>query len=489
MEAQEESKKKEDKGKEKEKSEPEKLVLSGKGRPFDAALFGTAAQRGFHRLWKNGLYFDVTLHVNSPSGGEPVDIKSHKAVLVAWSERFEKLIAEAGGDSIKELNVQVGNEDKPNFKFLIEFLYTGSVVFVDQDNVLSIIRLAHDFGIDPLKEECGDLLGQKVNDENMLFMLDVVDKYTVNRLNSACGFYLAEHFTDMLESSPERLYSLKVSTWAEMLKSDHLQIRSEELLFEAVLKFAYQLPDQSHHKPGDASKEALALMLPQIRFNFLNPKYLANNVEEDEKLQEIPIVHQLVHQCYRWKMYPKSKTLFPTTPRKGFQRFDPDHCNTSLIKLSDDGETATLTGSGWQNVRCVCPFSEKYSYCEFKVHAGTNLMLGVVDGDVSRNSHAGQYANGWTYYSPGQVYHSGTIPATGQAYNAGDRVGVYIDFENSKVVFYRNGTMSISTTGLPKTGEFYPVACFSSTSSSVSIIPHAPLPDDIQDKKEKEKEK
>jgi len=90
---------------------------------------------------------------------------------------------------------------------------------------LSFIRLAHDYGIDSLKEECGELLGQKVNDDNMLFMLDIVDKYNIQRLNSACGFYLAEHFYDMLQATPERLYSLKVSTWAEMLKSDHLQIR------------------------------------------------------------------------------------------------------------------------------------------------------------------------------------------------------------------------------------------------------------------------
>lgn len=79
--------------------------------------------------------------------------------------------------------------------------------------------------MDSLREECGELLGQKVNDENMIWMLDIVDKYGINSLNAACGSYLAEHFYDMLEATPERLYSLKVSTWAEMLKSDNLQIR------------------------------------------------------------------------------------------------------------------------------------------------------------------------------------------------------------------------------------------------------------------------
>ena len=48
-------------------AEPEKLVLTGKGRPFDAALYGSTAQRGFYKLWKENLYFDVKLLVNGSS--------------------------------------------------------------------------------------------------------------------------------------------------------------------------------------------------------------------------------------------------------------------------------------------------------------------------------------------------------------------------------------------------------------------------------------
>jgi len=100
-------------------------------------------------------------------------------------------------------------------------------------------------------------------------------------------------------------------------------------------------------------------------------------------------------------------------------------------------------------------------------------MLGVVHGDCGRTGYAGQYANGWTYYSQGGMYHSGSTPSTGERFAVGDRIGVKIDLEGGKIVFYRNGKLSTTASGLPssKGGElFYPIACFSAMGDSVSIV-------------------
>ena len=156
-------------------------------------------------------------------------------------------------------------------------------------------------------------------------------------------------------------------------------------------------------------------------------------VETNERLNQMPILHKLLHETYRHRMHPRAKTTFSTVLRKGnkiirkrlkkckffickhktgFQRFDPDH-SAGVIKLSDDNLKATLTSSsGWQNIRCVCPFSDTYNYCEFKIESGPNIMVGgefilqlffltnlccvvVVQGDCSRTGYAGQYSNGY----------------------------------------------------------------------------------------------
>jgi len=308
-------------------------------------------------------------------------------------------------------------------------------------------------------------LGEQVSEDNLFYMLDIVDHFDCARLNSLCGAFLAEHFGDMLEDAPERLMSLKPVTWVEMLKSDDLQIRSEEKLYESVLTYANQFKEDPAKR-----EDTLNQLLPFIRFPFLRPTYLVKKVEPDESVNKLPILHKLLHEAYRFKMYPKSKTTFPTSARKGYQRFDDQHSPAS-VKLTDDQLKASMTiSAGWQNVRCVCPFSPTYNYCEFKLDQGPNVMIGVVQGDCSRSGYAGQYVNGWTYYSQGGLYHSGSTPSTGERYSVGDRVGVKIDFDKGKVLFYRNGKYTLTSDVSVSAGELYPVVCFSALGDTVSIV-------------------
>ena len=67
------------------------------------------------------------------------------------------------------------------------------------------------------------MLGALVSDDNLFYFLDIVEKYKVKQLEAACGEHLADNFGTMLEE--DKLNDLPPSTWAEMLRSDDLQIR------------------------------------------------------------------------------------------------------------------------------------------------------------------------------------------------------------------------------------------------------------------------
>lgn len=85
----------------------------------------------------------------------------------------------------------------------------------------------------------------------------------------------------------------------------------------------------------------------------------------------------------------------------------------------------------------------------------------------------------WTYYSQGGLYHAGGTPATGTRYTPGDTIGVEVDFNEGKINFYRNGQLSVSTTGIPKDStNLYPVVCCSAVGDSVSIVVGAVSPSD-----------
>jgi hypothetical protein len=457
-----------DKGKEGEGEEPmvvsesQVLKINAKGRPFDAALYGETVQKGFAKMYSDPLLSDVTLVLGQEK------ISAHKMVLCAWSETFRSMLSnemEWKESQLKELPINIEEEDYEHFKHMLRYMYTGSVDFLTAENIIPMIRLSDYYGILSLKEICGELLGEQLSEDNLFFLLDIVERFDCRRLNTHCGEFLAAHFGEMWEETPERLLSLKVDTWIAMLKSNELQARSEEVIYEAVLRYANQVGEDDPKRD-----ETLVALLPHIRFSYLRPRFLVETVENDQSVMRLPLMTNLLYETYRYRMYPKSKVSFSTQPRTGFQRFDRERCSSVLVLSEDELKVTLSTSSGWNNVRCACPYSESYTYCEFKVVAGPNVMIGVVDGDCSRNGYAGQYANGWTYYSQGGMYHAGGTPSTGQRFVVGDRIGVEVLVGEGKVNFYKNGQLSTSATNIPRSNSLYPIVCCSALGDSVSIV-------------------
>eukprot|EP01090_Pellita_catalonica_P018458 TRINITY_DN5974_c0_g1_i1.p1 TRINITY_DN5974_c0_g1~~TRINITY_DN5974_c0_g1_i1.p1 ORF type:complete len:360 (-),score=42.70 TRINITY_DN5974_c0_g1_i1:57-1136(-) len=324
------------------------------------------------------------------------------------------------------------------------------------------------------------------------FFLDLVDTYDVKQLEAACGEHLAENFGELLDEG--KLDELEPTTWAEMLRSDNIQIRSEEQLFEAVLNYADQFAETIDADSGKCKRdEVLNLLLPFIRWPFVGAKYMVDTVEKDTSLAHLPIVHELLHEAFRYKVYPESFTSnIRTRPRVGF-RYDKKRCHNN-ITISDDGRKAQLSSTGgWTNVVTIEELSPYQNYIEWKIETGGNMMLGVVSGTCSTTGYAGQWSNGWTYYSPGgQVYHLNSTPATGQSYGLGDRIGMSMNFTTGTLVWYKNGTQSATISNVPTDypvgSGLRPISCFSQQNASCSIIPNATEPGVTKKKQKRPKQ-
>jgi len=364
---------------------------------------------------------------------------------------------------------------------MLKHMYTGATDFITNENVMPLVRLSNEYGIDSLKEVCGELLGALVSDDNLFYFLDIVEKYKVKQLEAACGEHLADNFGTMLEE--DKLNDLPPSTWAEMLRSDDLQIRSEEQLFEAVIRYANQFK-------GDKEKrdQALTTILPFVRFPFLSPKFLVKNVEGDKTIADLPIVHELLHETYRHKVYPTSVKTIRTRPRKGFI-FDEENTAPGLTLSEDKTKLSLASGGSWLNGRALLPLTPDNPYCEFKIEYGSasQIMVGVIQGTCATTGYAGQYANGWTYYSAGQIYHAGgTLPSVGQAYGTGDVIGCFMDFEKNVLTFYKNGTEACHADNMPtnldgKNGLF-PSVSINSPPNAVSLVPRPQPPESLKSK-------
>jgi hypothetical protein len=87
------------------------------------------------------------------------------------------------------------------------------------------------YGVYSLKDYCGELISKTVDTDNVFSLVEIAKQYSCTQLESECATFLAENFGEMLKQ--DKLMQLDVDTWIKMLKSDDIQVTSEEDVFDA----------------------------------------------------------------------------------------------------------------------------------------------------------------------------------------------------------------------------------------------------------------
>jgi hypothetical protein len=88
------------------------------------------------------------------------------------------------------------------------------------------------------------------------------------------------------------MLDLNPHTWADMLKSDDIEIMSEERIFNAVISYVHKFDKKQRN-------EALEIILPSIRFPLLSPQFLFEKVEQNRDINQLPILKELMLETYR----------------------------------------------------------------------------------------------------------------------------------------------------------------------------------------------
>jgi len=76
-------------------------------------------------------------------------------------------------------------------------------------------------------------------------------------------------------------------------------------------------------------------------------------------------------------------------------------------------------------------------------------LIGVKSTQVTNTNYLGQNQHDYGYYSSsGKYYTNGSAVTYGDSYDQGDIIGVYLDLDNNKLYFAKNGTLQNSGTGI-----------------------------------------
>jgi|LULS01.1.fsa_nt_gb hypothetical protein len=148
------------------------------------------------------------------------------------------------------------------------------------------------------------------------------------------------------------------------------------------------------------------------------------------------------------------------SPTNNFATWNPILRHHSSMTLAE-GNLQSVTANGYSDDVSHSFFSTQAMtagkwVAEFKVTEDGNIMLGVSNdidinqGGTGTNTYNfGYVASGYAYSSSnGQVYTSDSGSSYGDTYTTDDIIGIYLDLDNNKLYFSKNGTVQNSGTGV-----------------------------------------
>ena len=235
-----------------------------------------SAWQQFDLFRKADLFTDIEVKVKDYS------FKAHKAVLSACSEYFKALFT----GEWPSKKVLVYEEIKPEImKQIIEWAYTREVK-VDSDNVTDLLPTADRFGCTAIVKSCSDLLNSELSAENCLGIRAFALFYFQNELFKAAESFTLRNFEDVSKTSQE-FFDIEPPVLYEFLASDELNVRSEEIAFEALMTWVTAKEEDR--------KDMLANMLQSIRMGLMDPEYFMASVKNHSLIHNNPKVRPIVN--------------------------------------------------------------------------------------------------------------------------------------------------------------------------------------------------
>jgi len=147
----------------------------------------------------------------------------------------------------------------------------------------------------------------------------------------------------------DRVFELDVDTCFELVKSDDIDSKSEEELFQWVVAYA-------RHQKGKTDK-ILEKLFPAIRFALMKPSFLVEKVEDDPAFKNIRGLHELLHEAYKYRVFRASEGSFSgkVNDRKHSKPKKCRLCGKEYLERDNTDSSCSR-----HRVNCTCPTPFNY---------------------------------------------------------------------------------------------------------------------------------
>lgn len=127
-------------------------------------------------------------------------------------------------------------------RLIIEYAYTR-IVPITVDNVESLLTAADQFNIMGIIRLCCEFLKSQLCLENCIGICRLTDYYHCPDLREAAYVFILHHFEDIYKVSTEFL-DLSADELKHIIEKDKLNVKQEDTVFEAILKWIGHEPEK-----------------------------------------------------------------------------------------------------------------------------------------------------------------------------------------------------------------------------------------------------
>lgn len=243
---------------------------------------------------------------------------------------------------------------------LINFAYSGSVT-IDNQNVQGLMVGAAFLQLNKVRDACADYLVSRFNPHNVLGIRQFGDQLACPDLVRAADKFVHQYFCRVVQS--EEFVALEVADLLDIVRSDELNVTTEEAVFEACMRWIKHLePQRSAQLPQ---------ILAEIRLPLLTPQYLADRVATEGLVRSSHQCRDLLDEAKDYHLMPERRGLIPSFRTK--RRC----CDFVMGQIYAVGgmtmhNEAVSTVEMYDPVRCVWQMGEAMSMLRSRVGVAVN---------------------------------------------------------------------------------------------------------------------
>ncbi|KAK3101658.1 hypothetical protein FSP39_005276 [Pinctada imbricata] len=243
-----------------------------------------------NNLRKLGKLCDITLKVQGQS------FLAHRIVLAACSDYFCAMFTNEMSErdqSVIELHEVSANV----MDVLLDFVYTETVN-VSVENVQELLPAACLLQLNGVKNACCSFLEKQLDSSNCLGIKVFAEQHSCDNLWAVAESYGLKHFDEVI--SQEEFKTLPIEQVESLIKSDEIQVNSEEPVYDAVINWVKYDPEKR--------EDLLPRLLEFVRLPLLTARFITDVVDEEPIVKKCHKCRDLVDEAKKFHLRPDLRT-------------------------------------------------------------------------------------------------------------------------------------------------------------------------------------